>query len=299
MKHPTRFSAFTCIATASVLLLVAYAWSATPTWSTRIELSTQVDRVSVPQDESVRFTVKVQWHGPAELFRVAWPQAPQVTKLDVSGSARGTEVISSATGQTTIQEFSYILRPKEIGTASIGGVQITYISMIDTANVARELSTRPLEITITRPIHGESGVNWPMIAGIVAFVVGVGGFVISKRRRKGSNDEPEAETTDELADIRDRMNTARDERNMPAFYGHLLDALRTIFARKLHVETHDLQPAGLIALIDEHRWPDDERKDKTHALLESIDRHRFAPVEPEQWRLDEAETLITDLSAWT
>ncbi len=95
------------------------------------------------------------------------------------------------------------------------------------------------------------------------------------------------------------MSAARREKDVPGFYRAVLGAARLIIGRAIDEDRSeagtDTLVADLEAMPDEGSI-DEQDRERLKKLLTLADRRRFAPSEPQEWELDEAESVIRNLA---
>ena len=265
--------------------------------SSSVQLAALVDRHTVPLDQSIELAVTVTWEGQADRYRFGWPETPQTHRLSIVGSRRSAGSWVDDAGQHARQEFTYILRPTDLGEASIGGVRLTYWAATDTGGQGQTLMTLPIKVVVTPPSEPVRR-SWGDLFVVVA--VAAAGFLLWRyalRRRSRSAEAP-TDAVDVGAELVAALRKARVDGDARVFYDAALIALRHGAQKRWGISAERMGARELMDALDRAAATDaepDELIARVRELLAQIDRRRFAPSRPEEWELDRVEQVIAAL----
>ena len=155
------------------LLLAAFsghqnllAKSTPDTLKSDIILRTYVESEEVPLNREVTYHVELRWTGDLNRYQINKLNEPQLTNLALRGSGSSNR----DTGTMAIKQFTFYLRPLEIGMAYIDGARISYTDSRN--NTDGSLLSSRIGVKITEPLpepgqHGYLSILFYAIFGIV------------------------------------------------------------------------------------------------------------------------------------
>ena len=180
-----RHSVFLLAAILCAVVSAIHGASGTSdTSSSAVQLTAQVDRHSAPLDQSIELTVAVTWEGPADRYHFGWPETPRTYRLSIVGSRRSAGSWVDETGAHARQEFTYILRPTDLGEASIGGVRLSYWAAADTGGSGQTLTTLPITVEVTPPAEPIRRAWGDLFIAVAVAAVGFLAWRYGIRRRR-------------------------------------------------------------------------------------------------------------------
>lgn len=275
---------------------------ATPANASDVSLTAFVDRQAFPLNETALLTVLVEWEGPADRYRFGWPETPGTRRVSIVGSKRGSHSWVDDAGEHSRQEFTYILRPEEIGKAGVGAVRLTYWDTADTARTQTTLMTLPISLEVLGPSRASGSLPWGDL-GIAATTLAVVGLTIwwlrfHRTGRTAQTAEPATLGIDPLDEHLEALARARNDGDVARFYDEVVAVVRIGLGRTLNEPMTGLGTDDLVRLLEKPGWPD-EIVTSLRGLLEKADRKRFAPSRPEEQELVEDEAVVRKVADLT
>jgi hypothetical protein len=172
----------------AVALCVSPGASAIDSGDFRVELSTRLERVEVPLNETVRLFVEVGWDGPAGAVEVLDVSPPVLSNLEQTGNAVSVRQQTGENGPETIRTVTYILRPQSLGMAYVEPLNLKY----RLGDSTKELSaaTERIELKVTGPVRHLTIPGSAIWAVIVLMALILGAVALIRRRRGKSPEEP-------------------------------------------------------------------------------------------------------------
>jgi len=111
-----------------------------------IVLRTYVEAEEVPLNREVVYHVELRWKGDLNRYQISKLNEPQLTNLVLRGSGSSNR----DTGTMAIKQFTFYLRPLEMGMAYIDGAKLTYT---DTGtNTESSLLSSRIGVKIKEPL---------------------------------------------------------------------------------------------------------------------------------------------------
>lgn len=185
----TRLSLFFALCVLSVIAQIP-ADSLPPMEWGDIEIEGKVSKDSLPQNDTLDFTVRLKIYGNPDDYAIADPANPPVSNLTLVGTTQANRTAGSAGGEIVfVKEYRYSFVPTTIGMAYINPTRIQYVFV--PSGASRTISTGRLEIKITEPVFPPKPFNW-MLFIIIAAAIGVVAFIayIYLRRMKAKREAP-------------------------------------------------------------------------------------------------------------
>jgi len=142
------------------------AQSTPDTLKSDIILRTYVESEQVPLNREVIYHVELRWSGDLNRYQINKLNEPQLTNLALRGSGSSNR----DTGTMAIKQFTFYLRPLEMGMAYIDGARISYTDSRNNTDGSLLSSRIGVKITESVPEPGQHGyisVLLYVIAGVL------------------------------------------------------------------------------------------------------------------------------------
>jgi hypothetical protein len=154
---------FNIILWSAILIIGACAQDAVDSLRSDIILRTYVESEEVPLNREVVYHVELRWKGDINRYQISKLNEPQLTNLALRGSGSSNR----DTGAMAIKQFTFYLRPLEMGMAYIDGARITYTDTEN--NTESSLLSSRIGVKISRPLP-EPGENHLLTIMIYVFL---------------------------------------------------------------------------------------------------------------------------------
>jgi len=154
-----------------------------PEWG-NVRIESFVAQDSIPQNDTLKFTVRLIIEGNIDDYAIADPSTPKLSNLELVGTSQGNLTESSDGKTVLIKEYEYYFTPVSVGMAYINPFRINYV-FVPNGN-DRNLSTTRFEVKVSEAIIQEKETNWGLIIGIVllaSIILVVVIILFSKKKR--------------------------------------------------------------------------------------------------------------------
>jgi hypothetical protein len=143
------------------------AQSTPDTLKSDIILRTYVESEQVPLNREVIYHVELRWTGDLNRYQINKLNEPQLTNLALRGSGSSNR----DTGTMAIKQFTFYLRPLEIGMAYIDGARISYTDSRN--NTDGSLLSSRIGVKITEPVPepGKQGYLSVLLYGVAGLLM--------------------------------------------------------------------------------------------------------------------------------
>ncbi len=267
-----------------------------PEWGD-IQIMGEVSADSIPQNDTLTFTVRLIMTGNPDDYAISDPGNPPVANLKLLGTAQANRTESGDDGVKLIKEYKYTFLPSSIGMAYINPFRVQYIYVPN--GVSRNISTGRMEIKVTDPVFPKEPMKaWPfIIIGIVLVCVAV--FFLYWRSRSKANlrDAEEISRTPEEA-ARDSIREAKKIGNDNP--ENLISALARIFTiyvtDRYGIDARSLSDDQLVEALEMKGVPAPVLKNVAQSL-DRADKVRFAAMNANAGDADMVELGIESLIA--
>jgi len=198
-----------------------------------ISISAAVNKLEVPLNRSVTFTLKIEWKGKQNKYAIGDFENPQLTNLIIRENSSSNIVEDREGTQYTVKLYNYILEPLEIGMAYIDGIIVEYT---DTENDTKNrMVTKRLSVEVIRPVEER---DWSSILTGAAVVVAAGilifGF-LKYRNKKEAKKKAELEALQPKIDVETKYLEQLKETDSKSSgdYGEKLNKIVVLFRNYL------------------------------------------------------------------
>jgi len=283
-------------------ILILCVWSSaragvlsSDTSTTSVSVRSILGASRIPLNRTVDFTVRVSWEGRIESVEIGDVENPVFSNLDAVASESTNRVSGTSSGQTSVKEIVYSLRPKTLGMAYVEPVALSYVDKA--TGLKHFLRTRRMAVEILPPVSERTGVGKSglLILSAAAFLSGIaaGVFLFLRRRRiRLQAPAPSVQPILEeafLEQLKQSVDCRRPDRK------ESFAALSRLFRRYL-IEKHQLAASGatteeLLRNLKE-RNADEGLFRKSEMLFTRADVINFSGTEATPAELDDAYTVV-------
>ncbi|RKZ30910.1 hypothetical protein DRQ36_03875 [bacterium] len=173
-----------------------------------VEIESEISADSLPQNDTLEFTIRVKIYGNPDDYAMADPGNPTVSNLKLRGASQANRTEGVNNEIVLFKEYRYSYTPMSIGMAYINPVRMQYVYVPN--GTSHDLATNRLEIKITESVLPPKRIKIvPIIALVAAILIGGGIIVwlVLRSRKKPEIVEdvfitPEQKTRDSLRDLR-------------------------------------------------------------------------------------------------
>jgi hypothetical protein len=263
-----------------------------------IRLSAFVEKISVPLNRTVLFTIRMEWFGDLDKYEVHQLDNPLAQNLDIIGTGSSNRVANTEGRNTSILDYEYTLKPQSLGMAYVEGVIITYTDR-ETDKEYR-LVTNRIEVKVIDPLPEPGSNAWIIWLACVVIIMGIATVVIRTVRRKKIEQEERAKNeaiaavpAEEafLKQIREQINLQDPDINLAGSFANLSRILRRFLAEKL--EAPGLEATTEEVILSLRKKSLDERFIlETCEILTKADQAKFSGGAIEKSELERALTLF-------
>ncbi|GEM_PF-1191121 len=162
--------------------------SAVPEWGD-VEISGELSTDSLPQNDTLEYTVQLRIIGNPDDYAIADPGNPPVANLKLIGTSQSNRTEGSAENVVLIKEYRYKYVPVTIGMAYVNPHRVQYIYTPN--GKSRTLSTTRLEVEVTEAVLPKEKMGLTPIIVIVAVVLLVAAAIIVFIMHSRKQAEPE------------------------------------------------------------------------------------------------------------
>jgi len=276
----------------TLLLIAAGIGSAT---ADGITVSQSVDRSEIAFEDSVTFTVTLQWPGPQYAYRFDRPLEPPLEGLKIASFASSISSAGTGAAETTTKEYRFKLAPTKAGPDRIDAIQIDFVSYPD--SIPGQLMTEPVTIRVAQPAPapepGAFGTLWIVLIVSGLFVVAVAiWFYLKMTRRKDVGEE--ALSPAEI--VRDQLETLHKDASgdFKKFQSGLYKVLVGYLSTQYGIEADSLSDDRLKTEVEASALPEPARE-KITAWLLTARKDKFRPVDAAPGEAIRLESEVREL----
>ena len=266
-----------------------------PEWG-NIEIESGLSAAdSIPQSDTLVFTVKLELRGNPDDYAIAEPTTPPVTNLNLISTSQANRTERSGGDTQLIKEYKWTFVPKSIGMAYINPLRIQYVYVPN--GESRSLATSRLGLNVTEPIVPSKGVDWIVVI-IAVLIIGAGAFlaiVLTKKGRAAESSEEEESIPPEKV-ARQRMSNIKPDRdaNIVKYIDDITRILYSYISERYGVDAGHLSRDEILAALDKKGLPPNIQKNLDDALA-ICNEVRFADHKATQLDRDRIELALESL----
>lgn len=264
----------------------------------QIKLAAQVSQNHVPLNRTVEFTIRVEWTGALDRYQMRPFENPQVTNFEILGNSSTNRVGTGAGQNIAVQEFTYTLKPQQLGMGYIESIIIRYTDMA--SDQEYRLMTNRIEVKIIDPLPEPGSKAWLIWLGGILVLAGCAVAIVLHIARKKSSArlsrelESGAQKTIEeqyLEELSETISLDDPHQDVSANLSKLSRLLRKFLAVKFHVP-------GLEATTDEvltalENLPLDDRfRHEIREVLLTADLAKFSGSHANKTDLEKSYTAV-------
>ncbi len=246
-----------------------------PTWDEDLSLKGQIDKTSLPQNDTLKFTATIRLVGNPMLYRIEDIDNPKVSNLDMISSSSSNKTVVEDGNKVFYRQYEFNYIPNTMGMAYINPTALN-VEFLPTGQKRLLRSTR-LEIEVTDPIlPKDSHLALFILIPVALVFIGFGIYILFRRRSDTDEElipeKPiEQEYLDQLAETRQYLTKG----NFPSFYEKAQAITKEYITRKWDIPAKSLPREELIRKLDEAGLGAKILKELSDSFA-TCDRIRFA-----------------------
>jgi hypothetical protein len=140
----------------------------TDSLKSEIKIEASADKLRLPLNDSLNFTVLVSWEGENNRFLLFPLKPPECTLFEVQGSSTTVETKKEEGKPKTYKKYIFVLKPTKEGRGLIGSVSLSYIDAI--TQDSSSISTPEIKVQIN-PAKKSFKLSLPVIAVISSIIL--------------------------------------------------------------------------------------------------------------------------------
>lgn len=265
-----------------------------PEWG-NIEIEGELSADSIPQNDTLEFTVRLIIRGNPDDYAISDPGNPPVANLKLLGTSQANRTESGAQGMRLIKEYRYSFTPVSIGMAYINPLRIQYVYVPN--GVSRKLASGRMEIKVTDPVLPKEPLKaWPfIIIGLVVVLTIIGYFIWRNRSQRKLRETQEViQTPEEIA----RKTMAEAKNSSGGNPEELISSLSRVFTiyvtDKYDIDARSLSDEKILEALEMKGIPPAVLKNLGKSL-DLADKVRFAAMNANNGDADMVELGIESL----
>ncbi|MFP4458198.1 MAG: BatD family protein [Candidatus Zixiibacteriota bacterium] len=251
--------------------------SKTPHWDRDLKFSSQIDKTTLPQNDTLTFKATIELKGNPLEYKFDEIDAPKVSNLSlISSSSRNkTEVIDGENNYYRIYTFEYI--PKTMGMAYINPAILNLEH--NPSGQAKKLRTSRLEVDVKEPVlpkdYSKITKITLIVLGIIIIFIVIYFFIIKMKKQEVEiEDEAIPLETEYLSKLRETRGFLQ-RGDLQAFFSSTPQIMRAYLARKFGIQAKGMSTKELIAELESAGMAG-RNLDELSKSFEICDRVRFA-----------------------
>lgn len=269
--------------------------------SSGIKMKASVSSKEVPLNDTLIFTIQVEWFGELSRYEISEVEDPVVRNFTIqsNSSSDRREMIDGE--MQAIKTFEFELIPLELGMGYIEGVIVKYI---DTkTGEGKHLVTNRLEVKVIDPVP-EPGSKKGLIKWVILFliliVLGVAIFWGQKKRiEKKRRQEEEAAAMapieeDYLKQLKASIPINNPDLNLKQGYSQLSVLLKKYLSEKYGLSATTAISEEIIQGLKQNDVPE-SLINNTQEILNKTDIIKFSGSDGERAELERLYTLYEDM----
>ncbi|MEE9169750.1 MAG: hypothetical protein V3U73_08280 [bacterium] len=265
--------------------------------STRIEISTSVEKTQVPLNRTMKLFVILSWIGDPDRYSIVDFDNPALTNFDIVGTAtvNRSEVIDNQTH--VYKEYVYTLKPRELGMSYVEGV---IVKCRDTVlNREENLVSQRISVETVDPLPDpkEATPIWQYAIPALVLLALTGSVLLWLRRRRRAAEEieiPQGPPLEEayLQNLGSDINL--EHPNLNDDFATLSRLLRRYLTEKFQIRVLEGTTEDLVLELGEIDL-EDHQVSSIRELLTRCDEIKFSGMEGTREELNRFYTLFEGL----
>ncbi|MBN1755308.1 hypothetical protein JW877_03745 [bacterium] len=258
-----------------------------PHWD-NISIRGFINKDSLPQNDTLIFTVELQLSGNPDDYSFLPLENPQVSRLNlISTSSKNRSEVKN--GRTMMfKEYQFVYCPTSIGMAYINAVTLHYKYL--PLDRDRTLQTMRLGVKVTDPHFPAKKAKWPWITGfsllaLIAICTILYVLLFHKDQKEAEVDQGipfEMEIQTQLKESRNFLKSG----DLGEYFDSISHLMRRFIAEKYDFDAQGMPTIELINRLKEMNI-NDLLREKVKKVLTTCDMVKFAKHLPSQMEIDE------------
>lgn len=202
-----------------------------------IELNASVDRLEIPLNQKLTYTVELSWEGEQERYKVEMAKALPLENLETGGSVSINQKKLVEGKLKSFKTYKFFLKPLCEGEGKIDEVEFKYVDA--QTNDTFSLFTQSVAVKIGPPVLKEEKNPLPYLIIILVLFFTIITFSVLKRGKKEKNKEGEDKKEKTLEEkIKDDLKSLRDfldKKEIDTFFQNLHSILTNYIELKFKI----------------------------------------------------------------
>lgn len=258
-----------------------------------VQVDAYVEPNAVPLNETLLYTIQVQWQGGLDLIQIEDIEAPVFSNFDVIGTGSANRIQADASGKESVKEIRYTLQPKTLGMGYIESCYLNY-KEVETDQIYT-LSTQRIGVEVLPSVALPGEKQFPMIPVLIAtgllLAAGIGCLIL--RRIKNRPDESDGIQSLIEEDYLNRLKIKIDLKttNRSEAIGTVSKIYRKYLSEKFDIAALEATTQELILSLCSLDIEENLIR-KSEELFKKADVIKFSGKKATQAELDEAYTTV-------
>ncbi|HDP99694.1 MAG TPA: hypothetical protein ENN22_11005 [bacterium] len=262
-----------------------------------VKVTGRVDQKRVPLNDSLIFTVRIEWSGDIGRYQISELEDPIINNLEIVATSSADYRMDHQGQAIAAKTFEFVLIPKTIGMAYIEAVIVKYID--NTTGEGHHLMTNRIDVEVFEPIL-KSGQSW-LLLYLVVILVAVIVIVLAalywmKRRQALKRQRAEAVPIvsleqEYLSQLKQAVDPDDPNREVSESFFVISKIFRKYLARKYDFAALEQTTERIIQKLKSFDL-DEELINNASEILHVCDVAKFGGSEGYQDQLDRIYTLV-------
>jgi hypothetical protein len=185
-----RIFGFTTVVFLMALVFSVFAQNLSQSISSQIKLSAFVDKTESPLNRPITLTIRLEWIGDLDRFKVHPFDNPITQNLEIDGNASSNNVAAVNGVNKSVSDHEFTLKPTNLGMAYVEGVIVRYTDL--TTDKEHSLTTNRIEVKILDPLPEPGSKLWMLwCAVILVFFAGAILLILRIKKQQVSEHQKE------------------------------------------------------------------------------------------------------------
>ena len=289
---------FSLLVITSAFAQTADSTSVSDSLAEAIAAAVHVDRKEVPENYTVKFTLKITWQGDVTRYEIQKVDNPALTNFEVIGNASSNWVGEVSGVKKVIRTYEYTLKPLALGMGYVDGLIVDYKDM--KYNEIHSLVTSRLEVKVVDPVRHRNWTLWLLTgSGLVLLITLTGATAFLIRRKNAREAErrqqmlqiiPLEETyLNELKQKVDLKNPATGE-----FFSPLSKLLKRYISERYQISASEITTREIVRDLNKSAVSE-KIVEQVEEVLNACDVAKFSGGQVESGTLERCYTLVEDI----
>ncbi len=261
-----------------------------------IKVYAEIEFKQVPLNRKVTFTVRVEWMGDLDRYRISELENPVIENFDIYSTSSADRRLTEGGVAKAAKIYEFILTPRALGMGYVEGVVVKYIDT--STGEGRYLTTNRLDIKVIEPVPEPTSFDWQdalyLIIGLFILLLAVGIFLWKRKsKREKLTEVVEVVPLEEefLTTLRETVNLKATDVDIKNGFASISKILRKYLMQKYQVSAMEQTSAQLLSALQEKQLNETIYK-QVDEILRLCDLAKFAGSMGDQKDLFRVYTLM-------